>query len=36
LISRVFGNFTVIYVNGPLFPAKKHPKTKSSRKNLKF
>jgi hypothetical protein len=29
LISRVFGNFTVTFVNGPLFWAKKHPKTKS-------
>jgi hypothetical protein len=29
-ISRVFGNFTVTFVTGPLFRAKKHPKTKSA------
>jgi hypothetical protein len=29
LISQVFDNFTVTFVNGPLFRAKKHPKTKS-------
>jgi hypothetical protein len=37
LISRVFGNFTVTFVNGPLFRAKKHPKTKScSRKKIEI
>jgi hypothetical protein len=28
LFSRVFGNFTVTFVNGPLFRAKIRPKTK--------
>jgi hypothetical protein len=37
LISRVFGNFTVTFVNGPRFRDKKQPKPKScSRKKNKI